>query len=79
MEKKAIKARVSELRKKEGKPAYRDYDSNLTKDIKIKGPQPEVEYLRDLMNIASGPKRRTRHSLVIELLERYIEENDLLK
>jgi len=79
MEKKAVKVIISELRKKEGKPAYRDLDSNLTKDIKIKGPQPEVEYLRDLMNIASGPKKKTRHSMIIELLERYIEENDLLK
>ena len=79
MEKKAVKARVSQLRKKEGKPAYKDLDSKLTKDIKIKGPQPEVEYIRDLMNIASGPTKKTRHSLIIELLERYIEENDLLK
>lgn len=76
--KKNIKAKISEMRKKEGKKAYTDLDANLTKDIKIKGPQPEVEYIRDLMNVASGPKR-TRHSLIIELLERYIQENDLLK
>ena len=79
MSKETIRGRVSELRKKEGKAAYKDLDSNLTKDIKIKGPQPEVEYIRDLMNIASGPKKKTRHSLIIELLENYIAENDLLK
>jgi|GEM_PF-3131004 len=79
MEKKAVKAKLSEVRKKEGKAAYISFDSNITKDIKVKGPQPEIEYIRDLLNVASGPKRRTRHSLIIELLEGYIEKNDLLK
>ncbi len=74
----SIRAKVSKQRKAEKKKAYRDFDMNLTKDIKIKGPQPEIEYLRDLMNIASGPTKKTRHSMIIELLEKYIEKNNLI-
>lgn len=77
--KKTMREKVSEMRKNEKKPALNTYDSKITKDIKIKGPQPEIEYLRDLMNIAGSHKSKTRHSMVIGLLEKYIEENDLIK
>ena len=77
--KKTMREKVSEIRKNDKKPALNTYDSKITKDIKIKGPQPEIEYLRDLMNIAGTHKNKTRHSMVIGLLEEYIEKNDLLK
>lgn len=77
--KKTMREKVSELRKTEKKPELATFDVHVTKDIKIKGPQPEIEYLRDLMNIAGSYKNRTRHSLVIGLLEEYIEKNNLVK
>lgn len=77
--KKTMREKVNEIRKNEKRPALNTYDSKITKDIKVKGPQPEIEYLRDLMNIAGSHKNKTRHSMVIGLLEKYIEENGLLK